>query len=549
MKTCPACLTTYDDDASFCLKDGSPLEAQKQATGDTLLGRTIAQRYHVLDKLGEGGFGTVYRVRDTRLDDIEALKVLDSRRLPADRAEEVWERFVREAKVLRQLGKRSNHVVGATNLVHDEEEDLFCYAMEYVAGKNLAQILEEEGALDPLRTVRLLRQLCKALRVAHGESIVHRDLKLENLMVTAEEEGELLRVLDFGIAKVLIQGSLTDLSVGVPGTPGYTAPEQLENPKDVGLHSDLFPVGVIFFALLTACDPWTGRSVLQPSEDSWTLVRATMTAEPKPLRELRSDLPKEFGEVISKLLQKDPKNRYESATELDEALAQLEKRLVRGRPGLGSVNLKRVAVVASIAAVAMLALLAWPLLKPAPALSFEEFQSHLDATEVLYVEARGAGLDVGISAVARSGDFRVSMEGRSLQSLMGEIETAGVPIRSSGPGSVLAEAVERGSGAAVVAPVLTLTSDEMEGCAPCASGEDLSLVSGWYELRPGSQGWLLDSIEVLVDGGYQPERMAVAAGSRIFLPGRAEVTLRATVSLSPAARARAEAQSGSALGA
>jgi hypothetical protein len=194
------------------------------------------------------------------------------------------------------------------------------------------------------------------------------------------------------------------------------------------------------------------------------------------------------------------------------------------------------AVAAAVAAV-----LAWPVLRPLPSVSFEEFEGHLEASEVDWVEAEGRGLKVGLDAGERAGGFRVPMTGRQLQELMARLESDSVPIRGSSEGSVLVEAVERGSGATIRTPVLTLASDELEGCAPCPTDEEVSLTSGWYEVRPGDEGWVLDSLTVRIVDGYGPEKLAVRQGSRIFLPGRADITLRAVVSLSPAGRrARAE---------
>jgi len=537
MRTCPTCLEAFDPETSFCPRDGTPLRVEDEA-GDPLVGRVLAERYLVLDRLGEGGFGTVYRVRDTRLDDVEALKVLDRRRLPSDRGQEVWERFTREAKVLRRLGKLSDHIVGATNLVHDLKEDLYCYAMEYVEGENLAEVIAREGPLEPPRAVRLLRQLCSALQTAHAEGIVHRDLKLENVMVSRQRGGELLRVLDFGIAKVLSQGSLTDLSVGVPGTPGYGAPEQLENPKDVGPRTDLFPMGVILFAMLTGREPWTGSAVSEPTSEGWALIRATMMSEPKLLEEFRQGLPKGFQPIVTKLLQKNPENRFESAAALDAALAGLEQKLAGGR-GIGQAARK--AAPAAIAAAAVVA--GWILLRPVPALSFDEFSGALERQEVDYVRVKGAALRVGLRGESRSGRFQIPMEGRRLQAVMGRVASAAVPVRTSGRGRVRFEGVEGASGTAIRTPVVTLASEELEGCAPCGVEEEVSLVSGWYEVRAASDGWALDSLQLTVGKGYQAETVPVAEGSRLFVPAGVDVTVRAAVSITAAGRrARAEAQ-------
>ena len=260
MNVCPTCHETFGAHLTVCPRDGTLLEGAA-TQGDRLVGRLLSGRYQVHERVGSGGFGTVYRVTDTHFDDVEALKGFDRKRFDARESEEAMERFAREAKLLRRLGKQTPHIVSVTNFVKDDEAGLFYFTMEYVEGNNLAQILVREGPLELWRAVGFLRQLCEALTIAqsHDPPVVHRDLKLENLMVTADGEEEELRVLDFGIAKIIGHGSLTSLQLG-PGTPGYAAPEQVDRPTQVDHRADLFAMGVAFYGMLTAREPWTGGS-------------------------------------------------------------------------------------------------------------------------------------------------------------------------------------------------------------------------------------------------------------------------------------------------
>ena len=198
MNVCPTCHETFGAHLTVCPRDGTLLEGAA-TQGDRLVGRLLSGRYQVHERVGSGGFGTVYRVTDTHFDDVEALKVFDRKRFDARESEEAMERFAREAKLLRRLGKQTPHIVSVTNFVKDDEAGLFYFTMEYVEGNNLAQILVREGPLELWRAVGFLRQLCEALTIAqsHDPPVVHRDLKLENLMVTADGEEEELRVLDF----------------------------------------------------------------------------------------------------------------------------------------------------------------------------------------------------------------------------------------------------------------------------------------------------------------------------------------------------------------
>ena len=244
MRTCPKCGGTYDDEHAYCPEDGTLLEASTPSKsglgGEGLVGRLVAGRYRIEEFLGGGGFGVVYRVRDERLDDVEALKIVKSDMLSAKEAQETIARFSREAKLLRRLGKQSRHIVGVTNLGEDERLGLF-FTMEFVAGGDLKEALKTEGPFELLRILRIGQQICHALSTAHGfsdvesgypDGVVHRDLKLENVMLVGREGAESVKILDFGIAKILGGKTVAMHSnTAGPGTPGYAPPEQILNPR------------------------------------------------------------------------------------------------------------------------------------------------------------------------------------------------------------------------------------------------------------------------------------------------------------------------------
>lgn len=320
MKTCPVCRREYADTMKFCPHDGEPLPAGEEPV-DPMVGRTLGGRYEVLEYLGGGGFGTVYRVRNLRLDDVEALKIIRSEHL---REREPLERFRREAKLLRKLGRRSPHIVDLYGLEEDREENLVYFTMEHVPGVTLTRKIGDEGALEPARALRLVRQICSALELAHGEGVIHRDLKLDNVLVVGEGPEERVKILDFGIAKVVGQKSLTDLSRGMPGTLGYAAPEQIRGEASkIGVETDLFAAGVILYNLLTGRDPWRGDRIGERTTEmsDWEVIRRTLEEDPVPLRQVDRELPGELEAITLRLLEKEPADRYRSAAELDEALA------------------------------------------------------------------------------------------------------------------------------------------------------------------------------------------------------------------------------------
>lgn len=290
---------------------------------DRLIGTLIRDKWRVLKKLGAGSFGTVYKVEDVKGGWIEALKILGVDRMTGSEAEEMRARFLREAQIMKRLGGDSHHIVGLSTYEEDIESGLIYFLMEFVEGRSLADALAEEGPFSVDRTVQIALQVCDALMAAHEgpEPVVHRDLKLENLMLTKDRSGdEMVKVLDFGIAKIAEREADSRLTtVGTLGTPGYAAPEQLR-AEAVDGRTDLFAFGVILYALLTGRDPWLGNLAHEPTHQIYELMVATDRAEVRPMSEAGTTIPPAMINVVMKLLRRDPAQRFQSARELGEAL-------------------------------------------------------------------------------------------------------------------------------------------------------------------------------------------------------------------------------------
>jgi serine/threonine protein kinase len=290
---------------------------------DPLLGTLIRDKWKVLERIGAGSFGTVYRVEDVKGGWTEALKILGVDRLAGAEAEEMRARFLREAQIMKRLGRDSQHIVGLSTYEEDIEAGLIYFLMEFVEGRSLARALSDEGPFSVDRTVRIALQVCDALMAAHEgpEPVVHRDLKLENLMLTTDRSGaEMVKVLDFGIAKIAEREADSRLTtVGTLGTPGYAAPEQLR-AEAVDGRTDLFAFGVILYALLTGRDPWLGNLAHEPTHQIYELMVATDRAEVRPLGEAGVAIPPSMVNVVMKLLRRDPAQRFQSARELRDAL-------------------------------------------------------------------------------------------------------------------------------------------------------------------------------------------------------------------------------------
>ena len=297
-----------------------------KAQDDPLVGTLLRNKWRVLERLGAGSFGTVYKVQDVKGGWIEALKILGVDRLTGAEADEMRKRFLREAQIMKRLGTDSHHIVGLATYEEDIEAGLVYFLMEFVEGRSLARALEEEGPFQPERVIRLALQACDALMAAHEgpEPVVHRDLKLENLMLTLDRSGdEMVKVLDFGIAKIAEREADSRLTtVGTLGTPGYAAPEQLR-AEDVDGRTDLFAIGVILYALLTGRDPWLGKLAHQPTDQIYELMAATDRAQMIPLAKTGVEVPPGLANVVLRLLQRDPDRRFQSARELGQTLERL----------------------------------------------------------------------------------------------------------------------------------------------------------------------------------------------------------------------------------
>ena len=309
LKICPQCGTEYELDQRFCPKDGSTLKTQGGATAD-LIGSVIADRYHVLRKLGEGGMGTVYLAEHVKMGRKSAVKVMNPGMVnDAD----AISRFNREAA---NASKISHPNVAAVYDFGETTDGLIYLAMEFIEGPSLTKVIEERGALMPVRAADITRQAADALAVAHDMGIVHRDLKPDNIMLAKNRDGtDCVKVVDFGIAKAANNEAQKVTKTGlVVGTPEYMSPEQLAGDKLDG-RSDTYSLGLVAFAMMTGKLPF-------PAETVQESMIARLTDRPKPLAEMKSDVPwpAEVQAVMDKVLERDINVRYQTASEFGREL-------------------------------------------------------------------------------------------------------------------------------------------------------------------------------------------------------------------------------------
>ncbi|MGB6648342.1 MAG: serine/threonine-protein kinase, partial [Bacteroidota bacterium] len=267
-----------------------------------LVGRTIAH-YNVIEQIGEGGMGMVCKAEDLNLKRTVAIKFLP-RHIAADSEER--ERFKIEAQAAAAL----NHSNIATiHSIEEAEGELFI-VMEYIDGKTLSDVLGS-GQLPIDKAIKYAVQAAEGLEAAHEKGVVHRDIKSANIMVT--EKGQ-VKIMDFGLAKV--RGGKRVTTVGSTlGTAGYMSPEQARG-EEVDQRTDIWSFGVVIYEMLTGQLPFT-------SDYDQALVYQILNEEPRPIRELKPDVPPGVEEVVSKCLSKAPDNRYQNAGKITEALSPL----------------------------------------------------------------------------------------------------------------------------------------------------------------------------------------------------------------------------------
>ncbi|MBE7482311.1 MAG: serine/threonine protein kinase [Polyangiaceae bacterium] len=281
------------------------------ARHDARVGRTVLGQYEVVRVLGQGGMGTVYEARHTRLGRRVAVKFV---RAGTVASAKLLARFEQEALSAGAL--ESEHIPTVIDFAPDEDGTP-CLVMEFLDGQNLAALLDAEGPLPVARAVGIVQQACRGLAVAHHAGVVHRDIKPSNLIVCRSSDGrDLVKIVDFGIAKVIKPraengGTTTGSAVG---TPYYMSPEQARGERRIDTRADLYALGVILYELLTAQKP-------HPGDTYNAIIYHILSKAPVPIRELRAEVPEGLARIIHDAMDPDPEVRPASAERMERALA------------------------------------------------------------------------------------------------------------------------------------------------------------------------------------------------------------------------------------
>ncbi len=365
---CPKCHADNPDTSRFCgscatllSQDRPPIDSLTktiQTSAHVLSkGTLIAGKYRIVDEIGRGGMGIVYKAEDIILQRIVALKFLPAQ-WTAD--PEARERFIHEARAASALDHPNIcniHEIGGA------EDDRMYIAMAFYEGKSLREKIKE-GPLKQEEALGIAIQAATGMAKAHQKGIVHRDIKPANMLITSDG---VVKILDFGLAKLAGQVKLTREGTTV-GTVAYMSPEQAKG-EAVDQRTDIWSLGVVLYEMLSGVLPFKG-------DYEQTLIHSILQQEPERLGRLRKDLPAGLENIVFKLLSKNPADRYQSMDELLEDLRSVAEGLqpvraasmiFRGR----ILGLKKVHAYPAIAGILILAIVAWLIIFPKHGQAFD----------------------------------------------------------------------------------------------------------------------------------------------------------------------------------
>ncbi len=314
--SCPKCQFENPDNTKYCGNCATPLPISEEALDaqtetlsipiiDLATGSVLASRYEIIEELGKGGMGKVYKALDREINEKIAVKII---RPEIATHKNIIQRFQNELRMARKITHKN------VCRMHDlgKDGDTRFITMEYVSGEDLKKSIRRMGPLTVRKAISISKQICHGLSEAHRLGVYHRDLKPHNIMIDREGNA---KIMDFGIALSQKAKGITDSNV-IIGTPQYLSPEQVEG-KEVDQRSDIYSLGVILFEMVTGQVPFDGDTTLSVAVKHKTEI-------PRDPKEFNAQIPDELSLLILKCMEKDPAKRYQTAEELCSELTQIE---------------------------------------------------------------------------------------------------------------------------------------------------------------------------------------------------------------------------------
>lgn len=348
----------------------------------------IADKYRITQLIGQGGMGTVFEAVHTGTGGRVAIKLIASQDLKS----EFVERFQREARAAGAVD--SQHIVRVLDTGIDGGSGMPYMAMERMYGEDLGQVLRRTGPLPPDVSLRILAQACLGLAKAHEVGVVHRDIKPANLFLANGDSGDVVvKLIDFGIAKVKLdqmaqaEDGLTRTG-SMLGSPHYMSPEQAQGLKTVDQRTDIWSLGVVLYKMLTGRTPHTGEALGQ-------VILAICSQPATPIQEVAPWVPSDIAEVVHQCLQIDPAKRFQSATELYNAMRPLVANVrVVNRESLSPLPPELKSQVAEA--------MAKPAAEPHTATSLQQHSQSLDVSRIVAEQNRSRNTAVMAAVVVGS---------------------------------------------------------------------------------------------------------------------------------------------------
>ena len=337
MITCVGCKHSYAETALYCPSCGTP-KAREFAANDSLLGKILGERFLVQEQIGQGASGTIYRAEHVTLRRRVAIKVLHDELSRDDLA---VERFRREATTVAEID--NEHIVEIHDFGRTPDGRLYL-AMELLEGETLDAVLAREKQLSVERTADILIQVGEALMEAHAIGYVHRDMRPRNLFLSMRRgKTNFVKLLDFGLAKLVeTDASAASTSLGMTfGDPRYMSPEQARGDR-IDRRADIYQLGCVAYEMLTGMPPFSGNRVFD-------ILSKQVTEIPAPLPTQRTGIPLWMEAAVTKMLAKDPDNRFATTTRMVEALRRgletgevMEDEVARRRESIPPPSVSRV---------------------------------------------------------------------------------------------------------------------------------------------------------------------------------------------------------------